>query len=138
MAKPKYVTDNYIEQVNHYVNNNLDLSELYVDESVSYYNQSVIDAMKKKGEKYIRLEGDNDYVVLTSFGRIINTKRITQYSVRFTKNSMVVYVFNNKVNCPNIFKEQGWEYDVHKIMRTYKRYKWEFRDTTNYDSRYAH
>jgi hypothetical protein len=94
--------------------------------------------MLKKGERYVRLEGNYDYVVITSLGRLINTKRITQYSVRFTKNTMVVYVSDSKVDVRQIFKEQGWDYDTQKILKRYKRNKWQFRDTTDYDQKYVY
>lgn len=138
MGKTKYVTNDYIEQAIHYINNDLPIEELYTDVHTSDFNQSVIDRMLKKGEKYVRLEGNYDYVVITSLGRLINTKRITQYSVRFTKNTMVVYVSDSKVDVRQIFKEQGWDYDTQKILKRYKRNKWQFRDTTDYDQKYVY
>lgn len=132
MAKTKYVTDDYIKKVNHYLNNDLPLKELYTDVFKSDYNQSVVDDFIKKGEKYVRLEGDLDHVVLTSYGRLINTKRITQYSLRFTQNTIVTYVCDKKVDMPAIFEKQGWEYDFKKILNKYKKYKWTFQDTTKY------
>ncbi len=138
MAKTKYVTNDYIEQAHHYIYNDLDLLDLYKDKDVSEFNQSVVDRFIKKGEKYIRLEGDYDYVIITSLGRLINTKRISQYSVRFTKNTMVVYVSDNKVDLRKVFEEEGWDYDVQKILKRYKRNKWMFRDTSDYDGKYGY
>jgi len=136
--KRDYVTKDYIEKVHHYINNDLDLSELYKDSNISYFDQRVIDTMKKRGERYVRLKGNIDYVVITSLGRLINTKRITQYSIRFTVNTIVAYVCDTKVEVKDIFEEQGWPYDVKKIMRNYKKYNWLFRDTTDYDGKYGY
>jgi len=136
--KRDYVTKGYIEEVHHYIYNDLDILDLYKDKDVSEFNQSIADRFIKRGEKYIRLEGDYDYVIITSLGRLINTKRITQYSVRFTKNTMVVYVSDNKIDVKDIFEQQGWDYDVKKILKRYKRFKWSFRDTTDYDGKYGY
>ena len=138
MAKTKYVTNDYIEQAHHYINNDLDILDLYKDDDISFYSQRVVDRMLRKGEKYVRLDGDLDYVVITSLGRLINTKRISQYSVRFTKNTMVVYVTDLKIDVKDIFEEEGWKYDVHKIKKTYKKNKWMFRDTSDYDGKYGY
>ena len=136
--KRDYVTKGYIEEVHHYIYNDLDILDLYKDKDVSEFNQSIADRFIKRGEKYIRLEGDYDYVIITSLGRLINTKRITQYSIRFTKNTMVVYVSDNKIDVKDIFEQQGWDYDVKKILNRYKRFKWSFRDTTDYDGKYGY
>jgi len=136
--KRDYVTKGYIEEVHHYIYNDLDILDLYKDKDVSEFNQSIVDRFIKRGEKYIRLEGEYDHVIITSLGRLINTKRITQYSIRFTKNTMVVYVSDNKIDVKDIFEQQGWDYDVKKILNRYKRFKWSFRDTTDYDGKYGY
>jgi len=136
--KRDYVTKGYIEEVYHYIYNDLDILDLYKDKDVSEFNQSIVDRFIKRGEKYIRLEGEYDHVIITSLGRLINTKRITQYSIRFTKNTMVVYVSDNKIDVKDIFEQQGWDYDVKKILKRYKRFKWSFRDTTDYDGKYGY
>lgn len=130
--KPKYVTDDYINQVEHYINNNLPLLDLYDDTFTSDYNQRVVDNLIKKGEKYIRLKADLDHVVITSYGRLINTKRVSQYSLRFTLNTLVAYVSDIKIDCEKIFKEQQWDYNVPKIRKIYDKYKWVYQDTTKY------
>ena len=130
--KPKYVTDDYINKVEHYINNDLPLLDLYDDTFTSEYSQRVVDSLIKKGEKYIRLKGDLDHVVLTSYGRLINTKRVSQYSLRFTVNTLVAYVSDTKIDCEKIFEEQQWDYNVHKIRKLYDKYKWIYQDTTKY------
>ncbi len=136
--KRDYVTKGYIEEVHHYIYNDLDILDLYKDKDVSEFNQSIVDRFIKRGEKYIRLEGEYDHVIITSLGGLINTKRITQYSIRFTKNTMVVYVSDNKIDVKDIFEQQGWDYDVKKILNRYKRFKWSFRDTSDYDGKYGY
>ena len=132
MGKTKYVTDDYIKKVEHYLNNDLPLKELYTDIYTSDYNQSVVDKLIKKRERYVRLEGDLDHVVITSFGRLINTKRISQYSLRFTQNTIVAYVCDKKIDLPAIFEREGWEYDFKKILNNYRKYNWTLQDTTKY------
>jgi len=132
MAKTKYVTDDYIEKVEHYLNNDLPVTDLYSDIYTTDFDQSVVDIMLKKGERYTRLKEDEDYVAITSFGRLINTKRITQYSLRFTQNTIVAYVASKKVDIPAIFKQEGWKYDFKKILNNYRKYNWTLQDTTKY------
>lgn len=132
MGKKKYVTDDYIEKVQHYLYNDLPLKELYTDVYTSDFNQKVVDSLIMKREKYVRLEGDLDHVVITSFGRLINTKRISQYSLRFTAGSIVCYVCEKKIVIPAIFEREGWEYNFNKILNNYRKYNWTFQDTTKY------
>lgn len=132
MGKTKYVTDDYIKKVEHYLNNDLPLKELYTDVYTSDFNQKVVDSLIKKRERYVRLEGDLDHVVITSFGRLINTKRISQYSLRFTQNTIVAYVCDKKIDIPAIFEREGWEYNFKKILSNYRKYNWTFQDTTKY------
>jgi hypothetical protein len=128
MARHKYVTSDYIEQVEHYLYNNLPLSDL---EDVSYpvdeFNKEVVEQLLKEGEEYIRLDRyEAEQCVLTNYGRVINTKKINQYSVRFTLNYIHLYIRRDKVDFPGIFEEQGWEWDIGKIFCYYEKYNWRY------------
>lgn len=127
-----YISDNYIAEVDHYINNDLDLTELYKDDTVSKFNQDVVDRLIKKGEKYVRLSHDLDDVIVTSFGRLINTSRVNQYNIRLTTGSFVVYVRGKKIDLQKIFLDNGWNYDYDFIKGNYDKYKWKYQDVKKY------
>lgn len=127
-----YISDNYIEEVHHYINNDLDLTDLYKDDTVSSYRQDVVDSLLKKGEKYVRLTHDLDHVVATSYGRVINTSKINQYNIRLTAHSIVIYVIGKKIDLKKIFSDNGWDYDYHAIKANYDKYNWKYQDVKKY------
>ena len=127
-----YISDNYIAEVNHYINNDLDLTEVYKDDTVSNFKQDVVDNLIKKGEKYVRLPHDLDHVIVTSYGRLINTSRVNQYNIRLTPGSFVIYVSGKKIDLKKIFGDNGWYYDYDTIKGNYDKYKWKYQDVKKY------
>ena len=131
MAKGKYVTDDYIEKVEHYLYNNLPLSDLEdVSDTLASFNKEVVKEIVKKGEEWVQLP-EFEHVILTSTGRFINTYKIRQYSVRFSPNTMHMYISSKKIKAEEIFQEQGWEFDVKKIKAKYKKNNWAHNDYTD-------
>ena len=125
MAKIKYVTDDYIEKVEHYLYNNLRIPyDEDVSETVYYFNKAVAEKILKEGEEYIQLEDELEHVIITSLGRLINTRKIRQYSVRFSPHSIHAFVSRNKIDIPQKFEEQGWDYDFKTIKHNYTKYNW--------------
>lgn len=130
--KDQYVTDNYIKEVSHYLYNDLPIpSELTRAKHTHDFNKEVADKLMKKGEKYIQLSGE-EHVVLTNFGRYINTTKVKQYIPKFTPNSLLLYIASVSVNTREIFEQQGWEFDLDKIYKRYKRYNWSFSNYERY------
>ena len=128
--RTKYVTDDYIEKVDHYLYNNLPLKKLMQEDSkyISKFNKDVIEGLLNKGEKYVQLEGNGDHVVLTSFGRLINTHKINQYGVRCSPHKFHAYVGKEKIDIEQIFEQQGWDYDFETLKSYYSKYKWKLVD----------
>jgi hypothetical protein len=127
MAKGKYITQGYIEKVEHYIYNNLDISDLYnvplIDDQ---FNEEYAKEVCKEGEKYVRLEGNDEHFILTSYGRLINTHRGSQMQVKFTPNHIHAYSSSGKVDIHDIFLQNGWEYDIPTLKAIYKKYKWRY------------
>lgn len=133
MARSKYVTDDYIEKVEHYLYNNLPIpTDKIIPNGGHKFNKSVIKGLLKPGEKYVQLEEPLEYVALTNFGRLINTHKINQYSVRFSSNTIHVYVSHIKIVFEEIFVNEGWEFDLNTIVSNYKKYKWKHIDKDFY------
>lgn len=136
MAKTKYVTNDYIEKVEHYLYNNLPLSDLEdVSNPVEEFNPEVVKEVLKKGERWVQLK-DHPHVIVTDKGRLINTYKIRQYHVRFTPNTLIITISSEKVEVQDIFEEQGWEWNLDKIKRDYSKYNWNFRDYSDYKEYY--
>lgn len=131
--KTKYVTDDYVEKVNHYVYNNLSLRDLYVSQADDSFNEEVVKEVLDKDEQYIQLE-NRPHVILTSKGRLINTVKIRQYSVRFSPNTVYVYISSEHINMEELFLENGWEYSFEQIKNTYKKRGWVHQDYSKISS----
>lgn len=127
-----YISDDYIAKAHHYINNDLDITDLYNDVNASRYRQDVVDKLIKKGEKYVRLTDDIDDVIVTSFGRLINTYMCRQYSIRLTSTSLVVYVRGKKIDLPKVFRDNKWDFNYKKILKNYNKYKWKYQDIKKY------
>ena len=130
MVKNKYVTDEYVKQVEHHLYNNLGLpDDPYVSPPRSTFNQEVVDKLILKGEKYTRLK-EHDHVVATDKGRFINTGNPRQYTMRFSSTSLHIYVTDDKIDVVKLFEQEGWDYDVKKIKKNYIKNNWKYRDYT--------
>ena len=132
VARKKYITDDYIKDVEHYIHNDLPLDKFYKDTSIEKFNQKVADHLMKKGEKYVRLPYEREHIIITSYGRAINTHLVKQFSMRISAMTFHLYVTGLKINFPKIFKEQGWPYDFDKLKKNYIKYKWHHQDTSKY------
>lgn len=131
MAKTKYVTDDYIEKVEHYIYNNLPLSDLEdVSDTLDSFNKEVVKEIVKEGEQWVQLP-EFEHVILTNTGRFINTHKIRQYSVRFSPNTMHMYINSKKIKAEELFEEQGWEFDIKKIKAQYIKNNWAYNDYTD-------
>ena len=56
--------------------------------------------------------------------RIINLEKLTQYSVRFSVNSFLLYIEQRKIDLQAIFESQGWKWDLKEVYNRYKTKKW--------------
>ena len=138
MAKSKYVTDDYIEKIEHYLYNNLPIPvDKIIPNGGHKFNKSVIKGLLKPGEKYTKLEEPLEHIAITNFGRLVNTHKINQFSVRFSSNTIHVYVSHIKVVFEEIFENQGWEFDLKTIELNYKKYKWKHIDKDAYKGYYV-
>jgi len=122
IRKKDYVDQKYIEDIQHYVYNDLDLKELYPEEEK--IDKERLKQILKPGEKWAKLNLGIDGVVLTSFGRAINVDKIRQYSVRITPYYIHLYIDRTRVDFPAEFKKNKWEYDLEELKDNYKKYKW--------------
>jgi len=132
VKRADYITDNYIKDVEHYLYNDLPIDKFYEDTNISKFNQRVIEGLLKKGEKYTRLKHERDHIVLTSFGRCINTHLVKQFCMRISAHTFHLYVTGKKINLPKIFKQEDWEYDFNVIKNKYIKNKWKYQDTSKY------
>jgi hypothetical protein len=64
-----------------------------------------------------------DYA-LTSFGRVVNCIYGTQYFVYFRKDNIMITIRNSRLALKTVFDEQGWDFNVTKLLDNYTKYKW--------------
>lgn len=132
--KRDYITDGYIEDVNHYLYNDIPLTTVLDKHLQEYnkkwnteFNKEYADSLMKEGEVYVQVEVLDHYIV-TSLGRVINTGRKTPVSMTITNTTAGTYAGQSeRINLENFFAKQGWHYDHKKIIKDYKKYKWKHR-----------
>ncbi len=120
--KQQYVNDSYIETIEHYLHNDLDLKELYEEEKVQN-----LDAFKElliQGEEIIPLF---DNYAITNYCRVFNVKLIRQLSPNFYEDKNVsVCLHTKKQDIKKLFAEQGWDYNIPDIKKIYDKNKWKY------------
>lgn len=122
--KRDYITEGYIEKIEHYLYNGLDIKDLYGDvNGVQKKHKSILDSLMKPDEQY-RPTPEFDYIYVTSFGRYINAETPKQYSIRFTPNKCHLYVKRTYMDMVTHFEEFGWEFDIKQVLNNYTQYKW--------------
>ena len=128
MAKSKYLKNSEIEEIEHHIYNDLSLTDYY---NVSYpsfsFDKDSFEKLLKKGEKYCILdELELEGIVVTSLGRVFNMITVRQLGIAFSY-SILVYKNHTKIDVEAIFDNNLWEYDIKKILKTYKKYGWRHR-----------
>ena len=112
----------------------VDMDVLYpenfiVENTVLEYEKK-LQVMLLEGEKYHLLTDDCDNYCITSFGRILNAKYLTQNTLYFGKNSRVVtQVRSTKIVLSKEFKKLQWHFDADAIEKIYDKHKWRYSKT---------
>ena len=136
MAKVKYVEDSYIEKVEHYIYNNLNITDLYdVSQTVEYFTKEQVEKILKPGEKY-NVVPDYEHVIVTSYARFINMVKLRQYSIRLVGGNVQMYISGQKIILKDLFEKFGWEYNMDKIKQGYDKYNWQYLDYDKYHKKY--
>lgn len=122
MGKNNYVTEKYIDEVEHYLYNGLDIKELYKED-----DDKLLEPFKELllPEEQIVMFME-DYAI-TSLCRIFNTKlkRIVQLNF-YRDKSLNVSLRGKRVDLESVFEDNGWQYDVKEIQSQYKKNKWKY------------
>ena len=126
--REQYITDGYIEQANHYLYNDLPILDLYKDVYKNFtFNKKKFESMLLKGEKYVRLKYEFEHIAITDRGRIFNLKKYSQFIIKFSQSTIVMYVQGTRIDLAEVFEEQGWDYDVRKIYKDYIKHNWKMQ-----------
>ena len=125
MKRTRYVSDGYVERITNLIYNDRPIQP-YIDEvnPPDKFNKEVVDKILLRGERYAQLDADRSHIVLTSFGRIINTHLIRQLCPLISVKGMHIYCMDRNVQIKKIFKEQEWVFDIDVIKKRYIKYKW--------------
>lgn len=122
MGKNNYVTEKYIDEVEHYLYNGLDIKELYKED-----DDKLLEPFKELllPEEQIVMFME-DYAI-TSLCRIFNTKlkRIVQLNF-YRDKSLNVSLRGKRVDLESVFEDNGWTYDIKEIQSQYIKNKWKY------------
>lgn len=113
--------------------NGKDIDDLYPDhfkpEITDKQHHDFMATKLLPGEEYVLLDDICYDYALTSFGRIFNCIYGTQVKVYFAKDDAGVIIRTYKDKMSKMFTKQGWEFDLDKVKRLYKKHKWTTRKT---------
>ena len=107
------------------------MDELYpehfiVETTVIQYEKN-IQPLLYEGEQYHLFDGDCDNYCITSFGRVLNAKYLTQNTIYFGKNNRVItQIRSTKLVLSKEFKKQGWNFNADDIQKQYDKHKWRY------------
>jgi hypothetical protein len=118
-----YVTAEYV------LYNDLDTSLLPgVPEDDICVDFKMVEQVLTKEEKWIDLEQYKGAgYILTNKGRVINTRRFNILRPTITASGVHLYVYQDKLPIKDIFKKEGWRWDVKEIKKHYDDNGWYYR-----------
>jgi len=128
MAKrSQYVTQGYLEEIEHYIYNDIPLKNLYKRYDVSIkFDEQAIKEMLLPQEQYVQLEGNIDFCCITNYAKVLNSHKKSQYSVKFGVLNCHLYVAGEKILFDDIFKQQGWDYNIPELYNRYIKNGWKY------------
>ena len=126
VRRNQYVTNDDCDRISHILYNNLN-TPLWEEHHIKgpKLNREVAEKVTIEGEVWVQspLQG-YDHVVLTSYGRAINTHRVAQLKPAVTSNNLIWYMGGTNLNSNVVFEEVGWEHHVPTMVSIYKANKW--------------
>lgn len=82
-------------------------------------------------EEYIHVPEQEEFI-LTRRGRIYNTERLKSVLIHYSGRNIRIYLKGKKREYPQLYEYAGWDYDPIKILKEFKKNKWEVRVQDNY------
>jgi len=124
-----YLTESEYETAEHRIYNDLpvfmaeDLSEIR-----SKFNEENIKELLLPEEQYTQIK-EKDELVITSYGRVINTYTKSVIKPNITANTIHYPLNHLHLNCRRDFKANGWKYKHGEIVKRYIDNNWRYRMT---------
>ena len=113
------------QKVWEYIEMGKDIDDLYPEEfkteNVIIENTKRAEEILLEGEQYMFVEHSHGDYMITSFARIYNFKHnrfVTPYYKAVTnKKDIYVTIRNEKLSLRELFKQQGWEFNVDELNK---------------------
>ena len=121
------VTDDFYQQAEHIIYNDLPTDVLYhVSKTMDYFREEIVQQIILPKEKWVRVytkdgRGDCAY---TSYGRLINTKTVHILSPSITRINILHTFSGNGFRSSDIFKQNGWEHNIEELVQRYADKGW--------------
>lgn len=112
---------------------NVDIDILYpehfnTDKNKAKYTK-IMNKLVMEGEQYNLLSGICEGYAVTSFGRVINTKKVNQVKVYFKTNDVIAHIRSTKIYLSTEFANNGWSFNINTIKHIYNENKWEYKQS---------
>ena len=125
--KRQIVTDEFYQQAEHIIYNDLSTDDLYpISKSLDYFNEDVVRNVILPHEKWVKVyapDGEKA-IAYTSFGRVINTKTVKLLKATATRNNLLHTIQEHTFKSSEIFKQQGWDHDIQDLVKRYVDNRW--------------
>lgn len=118
-----WVTEKDIDDYEAAIYNDLDITHL-IKGDIPEVDYSFLDRIMVEDEVYAPLEGLLDDYFITTFGRIISTRRMKTVKPNMFSNSINVSLRQEPVSLKKEFIRLGWIYSPSLIKEKYKQYNW--------------
>lgn len=124
----QFVTNQDYERVEYIIYNNLSLP-FFQEQHIKgpKQNKKALRTLLIPGEKYVEVPVEGyEHIFITSYGRAINSYRISVLTPAVTSNNFIYYLGGTNVNSSNVFAEMGWKHDMLKLIRRYNKNQWKY------------
>jgi len=124
----QYLTQQDYERIEHIIYNNLSLP-FFTEKDIKgpRQNKNILRTLLTKGEKYVEVPVEGyEHIYITSYGRAINSWRISVLTPAVTANNFIYYLGGTNVNSSEVFAEMGWKHDMFKLIRRFNKNQWNY------------
>ena len=120
-GKKNYLTNRQIHEIEAAIYNDM-LETLYTDVPKTYKDSLPQETIKElvKEEEYIHIPEQEEFVI-TKSGRVDNIQTVRGICPHYTGRDIRIYLKKRKREYPELFKAAGWEYDTEKILKGFKK-----------------
>ena len=127
--KIDYVTKNDIEQYEHLIYNDLDITRK-IESDIPSYDYKWVDKYLVEDEEYVQLEAPVEMYCMTSLGRVFSYRGRKQIKPMKSGSNFYITLKGKTVVYRKEFFKNDWAYSPSLIEQKYNQYGWKYFSST--------